>query len=102
MARYTGPVCRLCRRYGEKLYLKGDRCFSPKCAFERRPIDFECVAVGIQQSDELIHVVQHDPRELLSKRLDVVLGRQRDIAHAKNGGAGKQRPGIHVAMPVTV
>jgi small subunit ribosomal protein S4 len=37
MARYTGPVCRLCRRYGEKLYLKGDRCFSPKCAFERRP-----------------------------------------------------------------
>lgn len=37
MARYTGPVCRLCRRYGEKLYLKGDRCFSPKCAFNKRP-----------------------------------------------------------------
>lgn len=37
MARYTGPVCRLCRRYGDKLYLKGDRCLSPKCAFERRP-----------------------------------------------------------------
>jgi small subunit ribosomal protein S4 len=37
MARYTGPVCRLCRRYGEKLYLKGDRCFGPKCAFTRRP-----------------------------------------------------------------
>jgi small subunit ribosomal protein S4 len=37
MARYTGPVCRLCRRYGEKLFLKGDRCFGPKCAFERRP-----------------------------------------------------------------
>ena len=37
MARYTGPVCRLCRRYGEKLYLKGDRCFGPKCAFSRRP-----------------------------------------------------------------
>ena len=36
MARYTGPVCRLCRRYGDKLYLKGDRCLSPKCAFERR------------------------------------------------------------------
>jgi small subunit ribosomal protein S4 len=36
MARYTGPVCRLCRRYGDKLYLKGDRCASPKCAFERR------------------------------------------------------------------
>ncbi|MCH8948860.1 MAG: 30S ribosomal protein S4 [Chloroflexi bacterium] len=37
MARYTGPVCRLCRRHGDKLYLKGDRCMGPKCAFERRP-----------------------------------------------------------------
>ncbi len=37
MARYTGPVCRLCRRYGEKLFLKGDRCFGPKCAVTRRP-----------------------------------------------------------------
>lgn len=36
MARYTGPVCRLCRRQGEKLFLKGDRCFMPKCAVERR------------------------------------------------------------------
>jgi small subunit ribosomal protein S4 len=36
MARYTGPVCRLCRREGEKLFLKGDRCLSPKCAVERR------------------------------------------------------------------
>jgi small subunit ribosomal protein S4 len=36
MARYTGPVCKLCRREGEKLFLKGDRCFSPKCALERR------------------------------------------------------------------
>jgi small subunit ribosomal protein S4 len=38
MARYTGPVCRLCRREGEKLYLKGERCFSPKCAIERRNV----------------------------------------------------------------
>ena len=37
MARYTGPVCRLCRRLGDKLYLKGDKCYSPKCPFERRP-----------------------------------------------------------------
>ena len=37
MARYTGPVCRICRRRGDKLYLKGERCYSPKCAFERRP-----------------------------------------------------------------
>src|SRR5919197_2820582 len=38
MARYTGPVCRLCRRQGMKLFLKGERCFTPKCAVERRPI----------------------------------------------------------------
>jgi len=36
MARYTGPVCRLCRREGLKLYLKGDRCFTEKCAIDRR------------------------------------------------------------------
>ena len=36
MARYTGPVCRLCRREGVKLFLKGDRCYSGKCAMEKR------------------------------------------------------------------
>jgi small subunit ribosomal protein S4 len=35
MARYTGPVCKLCRREGLKLFLKGDRCLTPKCAIER-------------------------------------------------------------------
>ena len=37
MGRNTGPVCRLCRRDGLKLFLKGSRCDTPKCAFERRP-----------------------------------------------------------------
>ena len=36
MASYTGPVCRLCRREGMKLFLKGTRCFSDKCAIEKR------------------------------------------------------------------
>lgn len=36
MGRYTGPSCRQCRRAGEKLFLKGDRCFTPRCAVERR------------------------------------------------------------------
>jgi small subunit ribosomal protein S4 len=36
LARYTGPVCRLCRREGLKLFLKGSRCFTEKCAIERR------------------------------------------------------------------
>ncbi len=37
MARYTGPVCRLCRREGTKLFLKGERCYTDKCAINRRP-----------------------------------------------------------------
>jgi small subunit ribosomal protein S4 len=37
MARYIGPVCKLCRREGVKLFLKGDRCYTDKCAFDRRP-----------------------------------------------------------------
>lgn len=37
MARYTGAVCRQCRREGQKLFLKGDRCYTDKCAMERRP-----------------------------------------------------------------
>ena len=36
MARYTGAVCRLCRREGQKLFLKGDRCYSDKCGVQRR------------------------------------------------------------------
>jgi small subunit ribosomal protein S4 len=36
MSKYRGPVCKLCRREGEKLFLKGERCFTPKCSVERR------------------------------------------------------------------
>src|SRR5438477_11246664 len=36
MAKYSGPVCRLCRREDMKLFLKGDRCYTDKCGFERR------------------------------------------------------------------
>ena len=36
MARYTGPVCKLCRREGEKLFLKGSRCMTTKCSFEKK------------------------------------------------------------------
>ncbi len=37
MAKYTGPVCRLCRREGTKLFLKGNRCYTQKCPIEKRP-----------------------------------------------------------------
>ena len=38
MAKYTGPVCKLCRREGCKLFLKGDRCFGAHCAMDKRPV----------------------------------------------------------------
>ncbi|HVB37880.1 MAG TPA: 30S ribosomal protein S4 [Vicinamibacterales bacterium] len=38
MARYIGPVCRLCRREGMKLFLKGERCYTEKCAIEKRNV----------------------------------------------------------------
>ena len=38
MARYTGPACKLCRREGCKLFLKGDRCLSANCALDKRPV----------------------------------------------------------------
>ena len=37
MARYTDPVCKLCRAEGQKLFLKGERCMTPKCSIDRRP-----------------------------------------------------------------
>jgi len=37
MARYTDPVCKLCRAEGQKLFLKGERCLTPKCSIDRRP-----------------------------------------------------------------
>ena len=38
MAKYTDAKCRLCRREGGKLFLKGDKCYKPSCPFERRPV----------------------------------------------------------------
>ncbi len=38
MARYIGPKCRLCRREGEKLFLKGEKCYTSKCTIESRPV----------------------------------------------------------------
>ena len=49
MARYTDPVCRLCRREGTKLFLKGDRCFSEKCAIERRAYPPGSTARGVRE-----------------------------------------------------
>ena len=54
MARYVGPVCRLCRREGVKLFLKGDRCNTPKCALgERKNRNYAPGQHGQQQRRKL-------------------------------------------------
>jgi small subunit ribosomal protein S4 len=54
MARYRGPACRLCRREGEKLFLKGARCFTPKCAMERKayPPGLHCKGAQFRRKRE--------------------------------------------------
>ena len=52
MARYTDSVCRLCRREGQKLFLKGDRCYGPKCAITKRPTPPGQHGVGRRKQSE--------------------------------------------------
>ncbi len=57
MARYTGPVCRLCRREGMKLFLKGTRCESPKCPIEKgRPPPGEHGRGRVRESEYLLQL----------------------------------------------
>lgn len=58
MAKYTGSKCALCRREGEKLYLKGERCFTAKCAFDRRGYapGQHGTRSGARKSDYAIHL----------------------------------------------
>jgi small subunit ribosomal protein S4 len=53
MARYIGPVCKLCRREGEKLFLKGQRCLSPKCPFDRPSDNLRDYAPGQHGKSDL-------------------------------------------------
>ena len=50
MARYSGPVCRLCRREGMKLFLKGERCYTEKCGYERRAVSAGSARPGAHQA----------------------------------------------------
>src|SRR5216683_1209845 len=69
MARYTGPVCRLCRREGMKLFLKGERCYTEKCAIEKRNLP-----PGQHGKLRKAKVVGYG-LQLLERRLDNVLYR---------------------------
>lgn len=73
MARYTGPVCRLCRREGRKLFLKGERCDSPKCAINKR--NFPPGQHGLRRSKSTPYLIQLREKQR-AKRIYGVLEKQ--------------------------
>ena len=89
MARYTGPKCRLCRREGTKLFLRGDRCYTDKCAYERRPY-----APGDhgrrrkKSSDYEIQLREKQKVKRLYGVLETQFRRYFEIAEAKKGVTG--------------
>ncbi len=89
MARYTGPKCRFCRREGTKLFLRGDRCYTDKCAYERRP--YAPGQHGRRRKKSSNYEIQLREKQKV-KRLYGVLERQFrkyfEIAEAKKGVTG--------------
>ena len=89
MARYTGPKCRLCRREGTKLFLRGDRCYTDKCAYERRP--YAPGQHGRRRKKSTNYEIQLREKQKV-KRLYGVLEKQFrkyfEIAEAKKGVTG--------------
>ena len=87
MARTTGPVCRLCRRDGLKLFLKGTRCDTPKCAIERRD-----TAPGMNQArrgkltDYGVHLARKAKGEALLRRAGAAVPRL--FRHGPKSGKG--------------
>lgn len=73
MARYTDPVCRLCRREGVKLYLKGHRCYTPKCPIERRAFP---PGASAPQRRKLSEYALHLREKQKARRIYGVLERQ--------------------------
>ena len=90
MARYTGADCRLCRREGAKLFLKGDRCYTDKCAMERRA--YAPGEAGRKRVKENEYLLQLRERQK-TKRIYGVLEKQfrayYDIASRKQGVTGE-------------
>lgn len=90
MARYTGADCRLCRREGAKLFLKGDRCYTDKCAMERR--SYAPGEAGRKRVKENEYLIQLREKQK-TKRIYGVLEKQfrayYDIASRKQGVTGE-------------
>ena len=89
MARYTDSVCRLCRRENLKMYLKGDRCYTDKCAIERRPYPPGQHGQGRTKFSE--YGVQLREKQKVKRMYGLL---EADFRHAfKNAAAGKGKTG---------
>ncbi|MBW2522630.1 MAG: 30S ribosomal protein S4 [Deltaproteobacteria bacterium] len=91
MARYLGPVCKLCRREAMKLYLKGDRCFSEKCAFTRRPYPPGQHGQGrIKLSEYAIRLREKQKMRRVYGTLEKQFHSYYDMATRKKGRTGEE------------
>lgn len=89
MARYTGPVCKLCRRDGMKLFLKGERCYSDKCSYDRRP--YPPGQHGQRRSKATEYGVRLREKQKLRRIYGVLEAQMRryfDLAERKQGVTG--------------
>jgi small subunit ribosomal protein S4 len=90
MAKYTGPSCRICRREGNKLFLKGDRCFSAKCAVTRRPTPPGQHKPSRRKMSE--YGLQLREKQKMRRAYGLLEGQFRsyfDLARAKRGNTGE-------------
>lgn len=90
MARYIGPSCRVCRREGCKLFLKGDRCFSAKCAVTRRPTPPGQHKPGRRKMSE--YGLQLREKQKMRRAYGLLEGQFRsyfDLARTKRGNTGE-------------
>ena len=90
MAKYTGPSCRLCRREGCKLFLKGDRCYSAKCAVTRRPTPPGQHKPGRRKMSE--YGMQLREKQKMRRTYGLLEGQFRsyfDLARASRGATGE-------------
>lgn len=90
MARYTGPVCRLCRRAGEKLYLKGDKCYTDKCPVDRRSYPPGQHGQGRKKlSEHAIHLREKQNLRRIYGVLERQFQRYYEMAARKKGVTGE-------------
>jgi small subunit ribosomal protein S4 len=95
MARYIGAVCKLCRREGMKLYLKGERCYSEKCSFTRRPYPPGQHGQGrIKMSEYGLRLREKQKVRRIYGVLERQFSRYFDEANRTKGRTGEQMIGL--------